>query len=233
MLLSIPSICPMTDLRLAIFDVDGTLVDSQAEIMAAMTLAFASEGLELPARPAILSIVGLSLAEAFARLVPQTEAVQQNRLVSAYKDAFADLRTEDKELGPLFPGAREVLEKLRAEDHTLLAVATGKSRRGLDKVLERHGLTGYFHSEQVADHHPSKPHPSMVNTALAETGVTPQAAVMIGDTTYDMDMARGAGVGTIGVSWGYHPAETLRPDRLIDDFEALPRAIDDLTSIPA
>ncbi|MEJ6404090.1 HAD-IA family hydrolase [Yoonia sp. 2307UL14-13] len=223
----------MSDLRLAIFDVDGTLVDSQAEIMAAMTLAFASEGLEMPARPAVLSIVGLSLAEAFARLVPQTETVQQGRLVGAYKDAFADLRTNDKELGPLFPGAREVLDTLRAQDHTLLAVATGKSRRGLDKVLERHGLTGFFHSEQVADHHPSKPHPSMINTALAETGVNPRAAVMIGDTTYDMDMARGAGVKTIGVSWGYHDANTLQPDCLIDSFDVLPQAIDEVIGIDA
>ncbi len=219
----------MSDLRLVIFDVDGTLIDSQAEILAAMTLAFAGEGIAMPDRNAVLSIVGLSLDEAFMRLCPDADAAGRGRLVAGYKDAFAGLRTQEKELGPLFPGARAALEVLQAQDHTLLAVATGKSRRGLDKVLERHGLTGVFHSEQVSDHHPSKPNPSMILTALNETGVSPQATVMLGDTTFDMDMGRAAGVRTIGASWGYHPADDLRPDILIHDFAALPDAVDQLT----
>jgi phosphoglycolate phosphatase len=218
----------MPDLRLVIFDVDGTLVDSQAEIIAAMTIAFGSVGLEMPERSVVLSIVGLSLAEAFTQLCPGTSSDQRDRLVAAYKDAFGDLRAQQQELGPLFPGAREALKTLQDQDNTLLAVATGKSRRGLDKVLERHGLTGVFHSEQVADHHPSKPHPSMILTALNETGVAPHMAVMLGDTTYDMDMARAAGIKKIGVSWGYHAADTLLPDILIDDFAALPAALDKL-----
>lgn len=221
----------MPELRLVIFDVDGTLVDSQAEIVAAMTHAYASEKLVMPARNVVLSIVGLSLDEAFAKLCPDVMLPQRKRLVQAYKDAFNDLRGPDgkAELSPLFPGALEALNLLAGQDHTLLAVATGKSRRGLDKMLERHKLTGMFHSEQVADHHPSKPHPSMILSALSETGVMPQDAVMLGDTTYDMDMARAAGIKKIGVSWGYHPAETLLPDILIDDFAALPDAIDQLT----
>ena len=218
----------MSDLRLVIFDVDGTLVDSQAEILAAMTLAFQSEALVMPEKAAVLSIVGLSLAEAFAVLCPDAEDQQRHRLVDAYKNAFMELRTQSNEMGPLFPGAMDALDVLRGQDHTLLAIATGKSRRGLDKVLERHGLTGVFHSEQVADHHPSKPHPSMILTALNETGVAQHKAVMLGDTTYDMDMARAAGVKKIGVSWGYHAADTLKPDALIDDFEALHGAIDQL-----
>lgn len=224
----IRSICPMPDLRLVIFDVDGTLVDSQAEIAAAMSLAFQSEGRPAPARSAVLSIIGLSLDAAFLRLCPDADMAERGRLVSAYKDAFAGLRAQDQELGPLFPGARAALQALQDQDHTLLAVATGKSRRGLDKVLERHELQGIFHSEQVSDHHPSKPHPSMVLAALNETGVDPQAAVMLGDTTFDMDMGRAAGVGTIGVSWGYHAAETLRPDVLIHGFADLPGAVDQL-----
>ncbi len=218
----------MPDLRLVIFDVDGTLVDSQAEIMAAMALAFQSEGLSLPDRATVLSIVGLSLAEAFAVLCPDADEMQRDRLVEAYKGAFMQLRTENQEMGPLFPGAMNALDVLRGQDHTLLAVATGKSRRGLDKVLERHGLTGVFHSEQVADHHPSKPNPSMILTALNETGVLQQNAVMLGDTTYDMDMARAAGIKKIGVTWGYHPADTLHPDAMIDDFAALAGAVDQL-----
>ena len=218
----------MSDLRLVIFDVDGTLVDSQAEIMAAMSLAFASETITMPDRKDVLSIVGLSLAEAFATLCPQTDHSQRARLVEAYKNAFVSLRTDNKEMGPLFPGAMAAIEELRAQENTLLAVATGKSRRGLDKVLERHGLTGVFHSEQVADHHPSKPNPSMILTALNETGVAPSRSVMLGDTTYDMDMARAAGIKTIGVTWGYHAADTLKPDVMIDTFAALSGAVDAL-----
>ena len=218
----------MSDLRLVIFDVDGTLVDSQAEIVAAMTFAFASEDMAMPDRATVLSIVGLSLSEAFAMLCPAAPQDQRARLVEAYKGAFMNLRADNMEMGPLFPGARDALAILQAQDNTLLAIATGKSRRGLDKVLERHGLMGVFHSEQVADHHPSKPNPSMILTALNETGVAPARAVMLGDTTYDMDMARAAGIQKIGVTWGYHAAEALKPDAMIDDFAALCGAVDQL-----
>ncbi|WP_019953338.1 HAD-IA family hydrolase [Yoonia vestfoldensis] len=221
----------MSDLRLVIFDVDGTLVDSQAEIVAAMTAAFAAEGLVLPDRKQLLSIVGLSLDVAMARLCPDEALDRHPRLVQAYKNAYMDLRGADGqgELSPLYPGARAALYALAGQDNTLLAVATGKSRRGLDKMLEKHGLRGLFHSEQVADDHPSKPNPSMILTALNETGTDARAAVMIGDTTYDMDMGRAAGVRTIGVSWGYHDADSLRPDVLIDSFDHLLPAIDQLT----
>ena len=227
----IRSTCPMRDLRLVIFDVDGTLVDSQAEIMAAMAFAFASQNMPMLDRPTILSIVGLSLNEAFARLCPQVDATQRGFLVQAYKDAFNDLRGPDgnAELSPMFEGALEALMDLHAHPETLLAVATGKSKRGLDKMIERHGLQGLFVSQQVADFHPSKPHPAMVLAALSDTGVDPSRAVMLGDTTYDMDMGRAGGVGTIGVTWGYHDAATLNADILIDNFTALPAAIDTLT----
>ena len=219
----------MSDLRLVIFDVDGTLVDSQAEIMAAMSVAFESHKIIMPERQVVLSIVGLSLDEAFAQLCPQVS--DRSTLVEAYKDAFVDLRGAEGtgERSVLFPGAREALDLLAGQDHTLLAVATGKSRRGLDKMLEKHGLAGMFHSEQVADHHPSKPNPSMILTALNETGVGPRQSVMLGDTSYDMDMGRAAGVHTVGVSWGYHDADTLQPDILIEDFAALAGAVDQLT----
>jgi len=218
----------MSDLRLVIFDVDGTLVDSQTEIVAAMIGAFAAEAIAMPDRAEVLSIVGLSLDEAFLQLCPDSDAAMRTRLIDGYKATFAGLRAENKEMGPLFPGARDVLCELRAHDNVLLGVATGKSRRGLDKVLERHDLQGVFHSEQVADHHPSKPNPSMILTALNELGVEARATAMVGDTTFDMDMGRAAGVHTVGVSWGYHPANNLRPDVLIHDFAALPGAIDQL-----
>ncbi len=220
----------MPDLRLVIWDVDGTLVDSQAEIMAAMRVAFASEALPMLERPRILSIVGLSLSEAFAVLCPNSDAPQRDRLVDAYKGAFNDLRGPDgnAELSPMFDGAHAMLTQLQAQNHTLLAVATGKSKRGLDKMIERHGLHGIFISQQVADFHPSKPHPAMVQAAMSETGVDAARTVMIGDTTYDMDMGRSAGARTIGVSWGYHKSNDLNADMIVDQFAQIPTAIDTL-----
>ena len=213
-------------MRLVIFDIDGTLVDSQAEIVAAMTAAFGAEALALPPRGAILAIVGLSLPQAFARLVPEAGADRQARLAEAYKAAYADRRLRHGAAagGPLYPGAREVLSAL-AEAGVTLAVATGKSQRGLRAVLEGHGLESAFHSLQTADDHPSKPHPAMIRAALDAAGVLPAQAAMVGDTTFDMEMARAAGVAAVGVSWGYHPAADLRSDALIDRFDQLPGAL--------
>lgn len=215
----------MSALRLVIFDVDGTLVDSQADIVAAMSHAFARAEREAPTREAILSIVGLSLDRAIALLAPDLEAGMQDRMVEWYKDAYVALRAEigAAQSSPLYPGAREVLEALNAQPETLLGVATGKSRRGLDKLLEGHGLERMFITQQVSDHHPSKPHPSMIRAALSETGLEPHQAVMIGDTSFDMEMAAAAGVAGIGVGWGYHPRESLGAARhVIGRFEDLP-----------
>lgn len=218
----------MTDLRLVVFDVDGTLVDSQAHIVAAMDAAFAATGLTPPDRAVILSIVGLSLPVAMARLAPD-HADRTDALVAAYKDAFASLRHADgAALSPLFPGARATLDALAAEDNTLLAIATGKSRRGLRHILDLHDLHGHFQSVQVADDHPSKPHPSMLEACLAETGVAAHRAVIVGDTTFDMDMARAAGIAALGVSWGYHPPETPTATgaaEILHSFDALPAAL--------
>lgn len=218
----------MTALRLAVFDVDGTLVDSQGHILAAMAAAFAAVGAALPAREAVLGIVGLSLPVAVATLAPGIAAEDRLRLVEAYKDHFADLRRQGAT--PVFPGAAELLAQLAACDDLLLGVATGKSRRGLMHLLEETGWRGHFVTLQVADDHPSKPDPSMLRAALADTGVSPEAAVMIGDTDYDIAMGRAAGVGTIGVTWGYHPADRLGaagPGRIVADFAALGAALDD------
>lgn len=219
----------MSALRLVIFDVDGTLVDSEADILAAMTMAYAAHGLPEPERGAVRSIVGLSLPEAFARLLPD-HADRHATLVEAYKDAYVELRIRNgaEKGSPLFPGARDLLDRLRAEPYTLLAVATGKSRRGLDKLIEGHGLQGYFQSEQVSDHHPSKPHPSMIEACLAETGVDRARAVMIGDTSFDIDMARAARVRSVAVSWGYHPIASLNADHIARDFGHLTEVLDSL-----
>jgi len=218
-------------LKLAIFDVDGTLVDSQAHIVAAMEQAFASFGHAAPARGDILSIVGLSLPQAMARLAPELAAGARAGLVDAYKDSFAALRggAGSSLNSPLYPGARAALDRLAARDDVLLGVATGKSRRGLRHVLAAHGLEGMFQTVQTADDHPSKPHPAMIGAALDDTGTDAGNAVMIGDTSFDIDMARAAGVAAVGVSWGYHPAAALTDAGaadVVDRFAALIPALD-------
>lgn len=220
----------MSELRLVIFDVDGTLVDSQRDILAAMAVAFGSQGLETPARERVLSGVGLSLPETFLRLAGEQGADIRARMIDAYCTAYADLRqAHGPESSPFYAGARETLDRLAGEPHTLLAVATGKSRRGLDRLIEAHGLEGMFQSRQTADDHPSKPNPAMIRAALDETGVTARRAVMIGDTRFDVDMAHAAGVASIGVAWGYQPAAGLSADRIIHDWAGLAPALDDLT----
>lgn len=195
-------------LRLAIFDVDGTLVDSRALIVACMREAFAAEGLPPPAPEAVRRIVGLTLPIATAELLGEPDPVRAGRLADRYKEAFLAARARPDFEEPLFPGAREVLDRL-VHAGWLLGVATGKAMRGLRAVLERHGLERHFATLQTSDHHPSKPHPAMIEAALAETGCAPEAALMVGDTTFDILMARAAGVAAIGVAWGNHPPGEL------------------------
>lgn len=218
-------------LRLVIFDVDGTLVDSQGDIVAAMTHAFARADHPAPDHSAVLGIVGLSLDVAIPRLAPDLPDTTHAEIVQAYKDAYMGLRAQSgvAESSPLYPHARDTLEALHAVPETLLGVATGKSMRGLDKLLDGHALRHLFVTRQVSDHHPSKPHPSMIQAALSETGVAPENAVMIGDTSFDMEMARAAGVRGIGVSWGYHAPEALgAASAILNDFRDLPGLLDQL-----
>ncbi|GKY89191.1 HAD-IA family hydrolase [Sinisalibacter aestuarii] len=221
----------MTGLRLVIFDVDGTLIDSQNLIVAAMTDTFGAVGRPVPPRAEVLQIVVLSLELAMARLAPDLDAAGIDALVAAYRAAFLRLRSQTggEAASPLYPGARAAIEALHARPEVLLGVATGKARRGLDHAFAAHGLDRFFVTRQTADTHPSKPHPAMIEAALAETGVEPPRAVMVGDTSYDIAMARAAGVAAIGVSWGYHAAEALLAAgaaQVIDGFGALEAAID-------
>ncbi len=216
-------------LKLAVFDVDGTLSDSQAHIHGAMSLAFATAGLPAPSLAQVLEIVGLSLPLAVARLAPDLPPEERSQIVECYKHSYFTQRAAQP--APLYPGAAEMLARLGARPDWLMGVATGKSRRGLTHLLGHYGLAGHFVTTQVADDHPSKPHPAMLLAALAETGVVATDAVMIGDTTYDMEMGRNAGLRTIAVSWGYHPVAALLAagaDRLVTDFTALEAALDDL-----
>lgn len=194
-------------LKLILFDVDGTLVDSQDLIVAAQRAAFAEHGLAPPSRERSLSIVGLSLVQAMRVLAPDGPA---ESLAESYKIAFHRLRGNPAFREPLFPGAAELVAELSRRNDVVLGIATGKSRRGVAHLVERHGWDGIFATVQTADDAPSKPHPAMIEQALAETGAERLGSMMIGDSTFDMAMAKAAGIGAIGVSWGYHRAEALR-----------------------
>ena len=194
--------------RLAIFDCDGTLVDSQANICLAMEDCFARAGLETPERERTRRVVGLSLVEAMQAMLPDAAGETHVALAEDYKLAFHRLRGQGLVEEPLYEGIADLIETLEA-DGWLLGVATGKSDRGLGICLERHDLAPRFVTLQTADRHPSKPHPSMIELAMAEAGAAPETTIMIGDTSYDMAMARAAGVTAIGVGWGYHDAQEL------------------------
>jgi phosphoglycolate phosphatase len=218
----------MTELRLILFDVDGTLVDSQAHIQAATRAAFEGVGMALPSDETVRRGVGLSVEQAFERLAPHADEPLRADMVARYRAAFFNIASQGTTLSPLFAGVADMIHELRATEGTVLGVATGKSRRGLERTLQENGLDGIFQTLQVADGHPSKPHPSMILTAMAETGMTAAQTVMIGDTSYDMLMARAAGVASVGVTWGYHRVDDLvaaGADVLIDTITDLPRVL--------
>jgi len=194
--------------RLAIFDCDGTLVDSGATIFAALKISLERNGLEVPPPEQCRRIIGLSLVEAIATLRPELDADRHIDLAEDYKHAFMDLRAAGRVEEPLFDGVIELLDKLE-HDGWLLAVATGKSDRGLKHCLDSHGIHARFVSLQTADRHPSKPHPSMVQQAIADAGASPETSIVVGDTSFDMAMAANAGAAPIGAGWGYHEPEEL------------------------
>jgi phosphoglycolate phosphatase len=194
--------------RLAVFDCDGTLVDGQAAVCEAMETAFAGLGLAPPPRGRIRRIVGLSLPVAIRRLAPDAAEAEQAALVDGYRAAFFAMREQGRVSEPLFDGVRELLAALRRAGWKL-GVATGKSDRGVLGCFANHGIVDLFCTVQTADRHPSKPHPAMLEEAIANALAEAQTTVMIGDTVYDIEMARAAGVRPIGVAWGYHAAEEL------------------------
>ncbi len=218
----------MPAIRLAVFDVDGTLIDSQHNIVAAMAAAFDAHGLAAADAAAVRRIIGLSLVEAIAALLPMADAALHHAIAGSYKEAFFDLRQRPGHDEPLFPGALTALATLE-EAGWLLAIATGKSQRGVRATIERHDLHGRFLSVQTADENPGKPHPGMLLSAMAALGAMPAATMMIGDTSYDMLMARNAGTAAVGVSWGYHrPEELLMAGAagVIDGYDTLAPLLD-------
>lgn len=194
--------------RLAVFDCDGTLVDGQGAVCSAMEAAFAAAALPCPERGVIRRLVGLSLPQAVRRLCPTADGAVVDLMVETYKSAFRAARASGELSEPLYDGIPALLAALEAAGWTM-GVATGKSDRGLTSCLATHGISARFATLQTADRHPSKPHPAMLMAALDEALAQPADAVMIGDTAYDMAMAKAAGVRAIGVAWGYHSAQEL------------------------
>ena len=222
-----------TAMKLIIFDVDGTLVDSQATILIGLQAGFEAVGMAMPDRKTALSIVGLSLDRAFAELAGPENAHLVPLMSDGYRKKIFARRDQGLDIDPLYPGAREAVERLNARDDVLLGIATGKARRGVKHMCDCHDLHGRFTTIQTADTSPSKPHPDMIEQALSETGADPSQTVMIGDTAFDMEMAGAAGVAAVGVSWGYHDTDRLLgagASKIIHNYNELDPVLDALLS---
>ena len=191
--------------RLAIFDCDGTLVDSGATIHRALGVALAAHNYACPPQHVTRKVIGLSLDEAMAALIPDADHAALSR---TYKDAFIAMRGAGEVEEPLYDGLVDLLDAM-TRDGWLLGVATGKSDRGLRHCLAAHNIADRFVTLQTADRNPSKPHPGMALAAMAEAGARPEQTVFIGDTGWDMGCARAAGCGAIGVGWGYHDHDEM------------------------
>ncbi len=222
-----------------LFDVDGTIVDSEALIVRAMQNAFEAQSLDAPGAKEIQQIIGLSLHVAVEVLCMPLKGVEVDdnlieKIGEGYKTSYQHLRDELGHPEPLFEGTLELLDRLRGQDEVLLGLATGKSMKGVRSLIERFDLKGYFQTIQTSCNAPSKPHPAMIEQALRETGVDAHRAVMIGDTTFDMEMAQNAGVPSIGVTWGHHERDELlsfAPKVIVDEFSDLLSAIQETLSI--
>lgn len=216
----------VTDIPLAIFDLDGTLVDSRRIIAHAMDRAFDAVGLPPPGFERTRHIVGLSLDDACAVMLgPDCPQAQLAALAAGYHQAFVDMKDSAEFLEPLYEGARELLEDLRAAGWKI-AAATGKTRAGVAQLFARKQLHAFFDAVGCADDGPGKPHPAMVHKVLAELSVAPAGAILIGDTHWDMTMAKAAGVAALGVSWGFHRSGEIAaagPAAIHDDFASLKR----------
>ena len=215
-------------LRFAVFDCDGTLVDSVNSIVEAMSYAWSAEGLKTPPSVnQVRAIVGLELLEAIVWLHPEGEAGDHERLAEQYKSAFFEIHNRPDHHDPLYDGAKKVIELLDSSG-ILLGVATGKSRRGLQATLEKHGILDRFASLKTSDDGPGKPNPTILLDAMNELGVEAQQTVMIGDTVFDMEMASNSKVTAIGVQWGYHETGDLvsaGAQRVLSSFDELEDAL--------
>ncbi|WP_240229308.1 HAD-IA family hydrolase [Devosia lacusdianchii] len=213
---------------LVMFDMDGTLIDTQALITEHMATTFESVGLEAPTPAESRRVIGLSLPVAMARLAKSDDSVLIETLVDTYKTHYRASLVADAGREGLFPGALEALQQLRQRDDVVMGIATGKGLHGVHRITGLHGIADYFVTLQTPDHNPSKPHPGMLETAIRETGAKADRTIMVGDTTFDIEMGVAAKCKTVGVTWGYHePRELIAvgASTMIDRFDQLDGAI--------
>lgn len=219
--------------HLAVFDCDGTLVDSQHAIVSCMQAAFVKSGLNAINADAVRHMVGLTLLEGIARLAPGESVDSHHEIAEHYRVAFQESRSQPNHEEPLYSGVKDCLQTLENEK-IMLGVATGKGRRGLEMTLKSHNIREKFSVLKTADDGPGKPHPAILLDAIAETGASPETTVMIGDTVFDMELARNANVKAIGVSWGYHPPNDLMQcgaDVIVQNYSDVPGALKTLWRI--
>lgn len=214
---------------LVVFDIDGTIVDSGNIIFEALSRTLTAFNIAVPERQRALHVVGLSLVEAFADLTGDGDHCIA--MAEHYKNLFGGLRASGEFPEPLYPDAEAVIRKFQQSSSAALGIATGKSLRGVDHLLDRLSWTGWFSTIQTADSAPSKPHPGMLLQAVAQTGVAAARTVMIGDSVHDMRMAAAAGVKALGVAWGFHRPDALRAagaHMIVSRFTDIPAAVDSL-----
>jgi len=211
------------------FDMDGTLIDTGSLIAEHMATTFAGAGLGAPSPEQVRRIIGLSLPQAMLQLLGSQDLALAEKLATEYRGHYrASLVSAEGREG-LFPGARETLDLLRARADVVLGMATGKGLNGVHRLTQLHGIADHFSTLQTPDHNPSKPHPGMMLRAMEEMGADKSQTVIIGDTTFDIEMGKAAGTKAIGVSWGYHHPDELvgaGADLLVADYAELPAAID-------
>jgi phosphoglycolate phosphatase len=213
---------------LVVFDMDGTLIDTQALISEHMVTTFEGAGLTPPTPAEARRVIGLSLPLALGRLAKSDDPMLIDRLVEDYKSHYRASLVSDSSREGLFPGAMAALGRLHLMPGMRLGIATGKGLTGVHRILALHGIADYFVTLQTPDHNPSKPHPGMLMRAMRETGAEPDDVIMIGDTTFDIEMGKAAGARAIGVTWGYHEPEELLAagaDAMIDRYDDLDAAI--------
>lgn len=209
-------------MRLVIFDLDGTLIDSVQHFVETVTESFTAIGQPVPDETTIRSVSGITAWDAMALLAPDAPPDRVTEILDSYRTHYRARAGVVRE--PLFAGALDLLDRLQADPGTILAVATGKGYQGAITLLERHGIITRFDSIQTPDHNRGKPDPQMIESAMARVGAHRHQTVMIGDTIHDMRMARAAGVGGIGVSWGYHETPDLQREGasvIVDRFDDL------------
>ncbi len=212
-------------MKLFLFDCDGTLVDSQHNIITAMKVAFELHHMSIPQEQDIRNIIGISLEEAVTSLLGRQEIDDLSiTIAQSYRDTVIAMRGRGEISEPLYSGIADLLTKLHKVDDILLGVATGKSTRGVHHLIDEYGWENYFHTLQTSNTAPSKPHPGMIYNALSETGAEAENTVMIGDTIYDMQMGKSARAKTIAVTWGYHSRDALeqvQPDHIVSTRDEL------------